>query len=79
MQSGRRVVPTPLGITLVKGYSNIDPDLCLPDVRSHIEKQITLIAQGKAEFAQVVRSSLRDFAAKFAYFVSQVRLGRRRQ
>jgi DNA topoisomerase-3 len=73
------VVPTPLGITLVKGYSNIDPDLCLPDVRSHIEKQITLIAQGKAEYAQVVRSSLRDFAAKFAYFVSQVRLVRRRQ
>lgn len=32
VQSGRRVVPTELGITLVKGYQLIDPELCRPQV-----------------------------------------------
>ena len=30
IQAGRRVVPTELGITLVKGYQLIDQELCLP-------------------------------------------------
>ncbi len=32
VQSGRRVVPTELGITLVRGYQLIDPELCRPQV-----------------------------------------------
>ena len=32
IQAGRRVVPTELGITLVKGYQLIDQELCLPQV-----------------------------------------------
>lgn len=30
VQTGRRLVPTELGVTLVRGYQLIDPDLCLP-------------------------------------------------
>jgi DNA topoisomerase III len=30
IQSGRRVVPTELGITLISGYQRIDPELCRP-------------------------------------------------
>lgn len=33
VQSGRRVVPTELGITLVRGYQLIDPELCRPQVK----------------------------------------------
>lgn len=33
IQSGRRLMPTELGVTLVRGYQLIDPDLCLPLVR----------------------------------------------
>lgn len=73
VQSGRRVVPTALGITLVRGYQYIDVDLCLPDIRSFIEQQITLIAKGLADHAAVVQHSLQEFSAKFKYFVSQVR------
>jgi hypothetical protein len=75
VQSGRRLVPTPLGITLVRGYQVIDVDLCLPDIRSFIEKQITLIAKGQVEYTYVVRHVLKEFAAKFAYFVAQASFG----
>jgi hypothetical protein len=34
IQSGRRVVPTELGVTLIKGYQLIDPELCKPHVRA---------------------------------------------
>lgn len=71
VQSGRRVVPTALGITLVRGYQMIDVDLCLPDIRSFIEQQMTLIAKGQADYQRVVRHSLQEFASKFAYFVAQ--------
>ncbi|GAB4821904.1 hypothetical protein N2152v2_008950 [Parachlorella kessleri] len=45
IQSGRRVVPTELGITLVRGYQPIDPELCRPNVRAYVEQQIDLIAK----------------------------------
>ncbi len=32
IQSGRRVVPTELGVTLIRGYQLIDPELCKPQV-----------------------------------------------
>jgi DNA topoisomerase-3 len=39
------VVPTELGVTLVRGYQLIDPELCRPQVRAHVEKQIDLVAK----------------------------------
>lgn len=72
VQSGRRLVPTALGITLVRGYQTIDVDLCLPDIRSFIEQQITLIAKGQADHARVVSHVLQEFMAKFKYFVFQI-------
>ena len=72
VQSGRRLVPTALGITLVRGYQCIDPDLCLPDIRGFIEHQITLIAKGQADHSLVVKHVLEQFKQKFVYFVKQV-------
>ena len=39
IQAGRKVVPTELGITLVRGYQLIDPELCLPQVRFLLRTQ----------------------------------------
>jgi DNA topoisomerase-3 len=72
VQAGRKLVPTTLGITLVRGYQSIDPDLCLPDIRSFIEQQITLIAKGQVDHHRVVQHVIEQFKQKFCYFVKKV-------
>lgn len=72
VNAGRRLVPTALGTTLIRGYQCIDPDLCLPDIRSFIEQQITLIAKGKADHVRVVEHVLQQFLQKYSYFVKKV-------
>ncbi|MQM17056.1 hypothetical protein Taro_050021 [Colocasia esculenta] len=72
VNAGRRLVPTALGTTLIRGYQCIDPDLCLPDIRSFIEQQITLIANGKANRVHVVNHVLQQFMQKYSYFVKQL-------
>ena len=41
-------------------------------VRAHVEKQIGLIAEGKAEKEAVVLHTLDQFAQKFRYFVTKI-------
>jgi len=72
LDPGRRLVPTPLGNALVKGYCEIDPELALPQVRSHIEKSCEMIAKGKADFNKVISHVLDIFKAKFTYFKANV-------
>lgn len=73
VQAGRKLAPTTLGITLIRGYQCIDPDLCLPDIRSFIEQQITLVAKGQADHSGVVQHVLQQFRQKYSYYVKQVR------
>lgn len=72
VQAGRKLVPTALGISLIRGYQSIDPDLCLPDIRSFIEQQINLVAKGQVDHSRVVEHVLQQFKQKFIYFVKQV-------
>lgn len=65
---GRSLIPTPLGLALVKGYCSIDPELVLPSIRQNIEKCCDLIAKGKAEFSRVLEHVIRMFKAKFIFF-----------
>ncbi|KFG42480.1 putative DNA topoisomerase III beta-1, partial [Toxoplasma gondii FOU] len=70
--SNRRLEPTKLGVCLVHGYMQIDPDLVLPSVRASIEALVDVIAQGKADITAVVTHSLYMFKLKFAYFLKQI-------
>lgn len=74
VQAGRKLVPTALGVTLIRGYQCIDPDLCLPDIRGFIEQQITLIAKGQSDHSQVMKHALHQFMNKYNYFVKQVKV-----
>jgi DNA topoisomerase III len=65
---GRQLVPTPLGLALVKGYCSIDPELVLPSIRQNIEKSCELIAKGKAEFTKVLSHVIKMFKRKFEFF-----------
>ncbi|XP_055466210.1 DNA topoisomerase 3-beta-1 isoform X3 [Psammomys obesus] len=72
VESGRRLKPTNLGIVLVHGYYKIDAELVLPTIRSAVEKQLNLIAQGKADYHQVLGHTLDVFKRKFHYFVDSI-------
>ncbi|KAK1389826.1 DNA topoisomerase [Heracleum sosnowskyi] len=72
VQAGRKLIPTALGVSLIRGYQCIDPDLCLPDIRSFIEQQITLVSKGQANHSLVVRHVLAQFQQKFSYFVKKI-------
>lgn len=72
VDSARRITPTELGIALVQGYHAIDSDLALPEVRAHVERQLNLVAQGKAKKDTVVQHTLAQFEQKFRYFTANI-------
>jgi DNA topoisomerase-3 len=67
-EPGRSLVPTPLGMALVKGYCEIDPELVLPSIRQNIEKCCDLISKGKADFSKVLNHVLNMFRKKYEFF-----------
>ena len=69
---GRHMVPTNLGIILIHGYQRIDPDLCLPTMRSEVEKQLNLIACGKVDMNSVLDYTVDIFSRKYDYFTKMI-------
>ena len=59
-------------ILLSVSFLQIDADLVLSTMRSAVEQQLTLIAQGKANFHEVKQHALDIFHLKFRYFVSHI-------
>lgn len=56
VETGRRIAPTELGITLIKGYQNIDEELCQPQVRKRVTRNECL-APGEGLCRETDRSS----------------------
>ncbi|KAL3095009.1 hypothetical protein niasHS_006360 [Heterodera schachtii] len=70
----RRLMPTTLGIALVHGYQRVDPDLILPTMRANVERQLDLIAKGKADYQTIKNQTLEIFRQKFLNFVQNINL-----
>jgi len=72
LASGRKLVPSKLGLVLANGYHLIDSSLVLPQVRADIEDQCNKIAKGLADKDAVLKKAIGIFADKFANFVANV-------
>lgn len=70
--TGRRLIPTQLGIVLVHGYQKIDNDLVLPTTRAAVERELNQIVEGKADYRTVLQDTIRDFKKKFDFFVEHI-------
>ena len=70
--SGRRLIPTQLGIVLVHGYQRIDNDLVLPTRRAALEKHLNEIATGRAHFQTILNTTIEEFRNKFIHFVQHI-------
>ena len=68
IESGRRLVPTRLGIVLVHGYQKIDRSLVLPTSRAEMEQELNEIALGKRQFKEVLKHTLDEFKRRFLFF-----------
>ena len=72
LQSGRKLVPTKLGLVLAQGYHLIDSSLILPKIRADIEDQCNKIAKGIANKESVLSKAIEVFANKFDHFAQNV-------
>lgn len=72
VESGRKLVPTTLGIALIHGFFRVDHELIEPTMRADVEKQLELIAKGRAEHRVITEYTLGMFRRKFAYYVENV-------
>lgn len=54
------------------GHCFADAELVLPTIRSAVEKQLNLIALGRANYQQVLQHTLEIFKRKFHYFVDAI-------
>jgi DNA topoisomerase-3 len=64
VESGRRLVPTKIGLSLVLGYQKIDKDLVVPELRSDIERRVDQIAKGKLSIEVVLKETLDIYRIK---------------
>jgi DNA topoisomerase III len=72
VETGRKLIPSGLGIGLVHSYMQIDPEIVLPKVRSSIEKMCTQIAKGEVQYERVLDSAIELFRKKFIIFQENI-------
>jgi len=72
VSSGRTLVPTQLGVTLIHGYHKIDPEIVLPELRAFMERNMVKIVDGKEKYKDVLDTLTMIFLAKYVYFYNKI-------
>ncbi|KAJ6225386.1 hypothetical protein RDWZM_003931 [Blomia tropicalis] len=73
ISTGRTLVPTKLGIILIRGYMKIDQELVMPTIRSKLESELNLIATGDADFETVLKKNIEYHRTKFIWFIRNIK------
>ncbi|OQV11750.1 DNA topoisomerase 3-beta [Hypsibius exemplaris] len=68
----RKIVPTPMGSALIGAYQALDDDLVKPQIRSTLERDLKLIAEGKAKKEEIIQHVLEIYKAKYRYLVLNI-------
>ncbi|XP_055342263.1 uncharacterized protein LOC129590861 [Paramacrobiotus metropolitanus] len=72
LNAERKIIPTPMGLALIQGYRALDEDLVKPQMRSTIERDLSLIAQGSVKKEDVVKHVIEIYRAKYQYLTSNI-------
>eukprot|EP00435_Cladocopium_sp_Y103_P032004 s1452_g8.t1 len=70
--ASRHMVPTPMGLSLLAAFEELDPQLCRPPIRAFMEKQVAQIADGVLEKSEVTAQNLDLFYSKFTKFSENI-------
>uniref|UniRef100_A0A183BNJ8 DNA topoisomerase n=1 Tax=Globodera pallida TaxID=36090 RepID=A0A183BNJ8_GLOPA len=73
VEQNRQLVPTELGVALIHSYRQVDPHQTLLLMRADVERQMNLIAKGKADYATIKKQTLKDYRDKYLHFVKNIR------
>ncbi|CAE7194926.1 TOP3B [Symbiodinium pilosum] len=66
--ASRHMVPTPMGLSMLAAFEELDAQLCRPPIRAFMEKQVAQIAEGLLDKPDVVAQNLDLFYSKFVRF-----------
>ena len=66
------MVPTPLGLSFLAAFKDLDHELCEPKIRSFMEKEVAKIADGDLTKNEVVDKNLNLFCNKFSRFKARL-------
>ena len=71
-QRGRYLVPTPLGLGMIRALQTVEPELCSPQIRARMEGEVGRIARGELDKQSTLDANIDFFRGKFDHVSSRV-------
>lgn len=69
----RHMVPSPLGLSFCAAFQELDKELCQPEIRAFMERQVSQVADGILEKDDVVAQNIKLFSNKFNRFRENIK------
>ncbi|EDR22857.1 DNA topoisomerase 3-beta-1, putative [Entamoeba dispar SAW760] len=72
--SKRTLRPTKIGLALAKTLETVDKNLITPQIRAHIESMVSRIAEGKAQYENVLEEALDTFEQNYLIYKQNLKV-----